>query len=65
MKEDTPAAMQEPQNEAVGTHQEGPPGNIEATMEINGSTQNLETESTTRRSTNTHPRFFFFGQADW
>jgi hypothetical protein len=44
MKEDTPEAAQEPQNEAVGTHQEGQPENAEAAMEINGSTQNPEVE---------------------
>jgi hypothetical protein len=44
MKEDTPVAVQEPQNEAVGTHQEGPLENTEAAIGANGSTQNWEAE---------------------
>jgi hypothetical protein len=36
--------VQEPRNEAVGTHQEGQLENAEAAMEINRSTQNLEVE---------------------
>jgi hypothetical protein len=44
MKEDTPTAAQELQNQAEGTHQEGQLENVDATMEIYGSTQNPEVE---------------------
>jgi hypothetical protein len=41
MKEDTPATMQEPQNEEEETQQEIQPENTEEVVEVNKMTQNL------------------------
>jgi hypothetical protein len=41
MKEDTPAAAQEPQNEEAETQWEVQPESTEAVMEVNRMTQNL------------------------
>jgi hypothetical protein len=41
MKEDTPAAAQEPQNEEAETQWEVQPESTQAAMEVNGMTQNL------------------------